>query len=145
MEKSTNSLHPPVTFSFLFQSVFLAHCSQTCSMYVLLLEWNMELHAYIEQLQYIRFEVFTAVTMKNAIFCDVAPCRSCVNRRFGGTYHLLHGRKIREPGTSMSRWLFLRNVGSYKIYTAPHPRKRHSSATIIVSFIFKVLNYDCWR
>jgi hypothetical protein len=36
-----------------------------------------------------RFEVFTAVTMKNAVFWDVAPCRSCVNRRFGGTY-LLH-------------------------------------------------------
>jgi hypothetical protein len=23
--------------------------------------------------------------------------------------------------------IFLRNVGSHKIYTAPHPRKRHSS------------------
>jgi hypothetical protein len=32
------------------------------------------------------FEVFTAVTMKNAVFWDVAPCRSCeMNRRFGGT------------------------------------------------------------
>jgi hypothetical protein len=38
--------------------------------------------------------------MKNAVFWDVAPCRSCVNRRFGGTYRLrLHGRKIRERGT----------------------------------------------
>jgi hypothetical protein len=26
------------------------------------------------------FEVFTAVTMKNAVFRDVSPCRSCVNR-----------------------------------------------------------------
>jgi hypothetical protein len=44
-----------------------------------------------------RFEAFTAVTMKNAVFWDVAACRSCVNRRFGGTYHLhLQGRKIRE-------------------------------------------------
>jgi hypothetical protein len=44
--------------------------------------------------------------MKNAVFWDVAPCRSCVNRRFGGTYRLhLHGRKICERGTSMSRWL----------------------------------------
>jgi hypothetical protein len=34
------------------------------------------------------FETFTAVTMKNAVFWDVAPCRSCVNRRFGGTYRL---------------------------------------------------------
>jgi hypothetical protein len=35
--------------------------------------------------------------MKNAVFWDVAPCRSCVNRRFGWTY--------RERGTSVSRWL----------------------------------------
>jgi hypothetical protein len=32
--------------------------------------------------KYVRFEVFTAVTMKNAVFYDVAQCRSCVNRRF---------------------------------------------------------------
>jgi hypothetical protein len=29
----------------------------------------------------VRFEVFTAVTMKNAVFWDVAPYRFCVNRR----------------------------------------------------------------
>jgi hypothetical protein len=35
--------------------------------------------------------------MKNAVFWDVAPCRSCVNRRFGGTYLLrLQDRKICE-------------------------------------------------
>jgi hypothetical protein len=45
----------------------------------------------------IRFKVFTAVTMKNAVFWDVALCRSCVNRRFGGTYRLhLQGRKVRD-------------------------------------------------
>jgi hypothetical protein len=44
--------------------------------------------------------------MKNVAFWDVAPCRSCVNRRFGGTYRLhLQGRKISERGTSVSRWL----------------------------------------
>jgi hypothetical protein len=44
---------------------------------------------------YVGFEVFTAVTMKNAVFWDVAPCRSCeMNRQFGGTYRLrLQGRK----------------------------------------------------
>jgi hypothetical protein len=31
---------------------------------------------------FVRFEAFTAVTMKN-VFWDVALCRSCVNRRFG--------------------------------------------------------------
>jgi hypothetical protein len=45
--------------------------------------------------------------MKNAVFWDVAPCRSCeLNRRFRGTYSLhLQRRKIRERGTSVSRWL----------------------------------------
>jgi hypothetical protein len=35
----------------------------------------------------------------------VAPCRSCVNRRFGGRYRLhLQGRKIRKRGSGVSRW-----------------------------------------
>jgi hypothetical protein len=29
--------------------------------------------------EYVRFEVFTAVTMKNAVFLDVAPCGSYNN------------------------------------------------------------------
>jgi hypothetical protein len=33
---------------------------------------------------YVRFEVFTAVTMKNGVFWDVTPCGSCKNRSFGG-------------------------------------------------------------
>jgi hypothetical protein len=36
-------------------------------------------------LEYVRFEVFMAVTMKNGIFWDVMPCGSCKNRRFRGT------------------------------------------------------------
>jgi hypothetical protein len=39
---------------------------------------------------YVRFEVFTAVTTKNGVFWDVTPCGSCKNRRFGGTWRLLH-------------------------------------------------------
>jgi hypothetical protein len=54
----------------------------------------------------VRFEVFPAVTMKNVVFWDVAPYRSCVSRCFGGLYRLhLQGRKIGELGTSVSRWL----------------------------------------
>jgi hypothetical protein len=41
-----------------------------------------------DQEMYVRSEVFTAVTMKNAAFWDVTPCSSCVNRRLGGTYLL---------------------------------------------------------
>jgi hypothetical protein len=44
----------------------------------------------------VRSEAFTAVTMKNVVFWDVALCRSCVDRRFGGTYRQhLKGSKIR--------------------------------------------------
>jgi hypothetical protein len=53
--------------------------------------------------------------MKNAVFWDVAPCRSCVNRRFGWTFRLhLHGRKIREWGTSLSRWLQTESAANRK-------------------------------
>jgi hypothetical protein len=38
----------------------------------------------------LRFEVFTAVTIKNVVFWDVTPCGSCKNRRFGGTWRFLH-------------------------------------------------------
>jgi hypothetical protein len=42
--------------------------------------------AYLTTLiRFVRSEVFTAVTMKYAVFWDVTPCGSCKNRRFGGT------------------------------------------------------------
>jgi hypothetical protein len=50
---------------------------------------------------HVRFEVLTAVTMKNGVFWDVTPCGSCKSRRFGGTYSLLHqgdkNRFLQEP------------------------------------------------
>jgi hypothetical protein len=36
----------------------------------------------------VRFEVFTVVTMKNAVFWDVTPCGSCKNQRLRGLYRL---------------------------------------------------------
>jgi hypothetical protein len=87
----------------------------------------------------VRSEVFTAVNMKNAVFWDMAPCRSCVNRRFGWTYRFsLQGL---QSASACSRWFFarglfypedggdtfLRHVDSHKIYTASYPRRRHSS------------------
>jgi hypothetical protein len=115
----------------------------------------------------VRFEIFTAVTMKNAIFWDVALCRSCVNQHFGGMYCLqLQGRKICEQGASVSRGLqtespventqlykniargcfypedggdmFLRNVGLRKIYTAPHPRRWHSSCFLFHIYMYRL-------
>jgi hypothetical protein len=37
-----------------------------------------------------RSEIFTAVTVKNAVFWDVTQCGFCKNRFFGGTYSLHH-------------------------------------------------------
>jgi hypothetical protein len=63
--------------------------------------------------------------MKNAVFWDLAPCRSCLNRRFGGTYRLhLQGRKIRERGTSVSRWLKMETIISSE--TSVHTRSTRS-------------------
>jgi hypothetical protein len=43
----------------------------------------IELAASAEAVQtvaeYVRLEVFTAVTMKNGVFWDVTPCGSCKN------------------------------------------------------------------
>jgi hypothetical protein len=41
--------------------------------------------AFENQLLFVRFEVFTAVTTTNGVFWNVTPCGSCKNRRFGGT------------------------------------------------------------
>jgi hypothetical protein len=103
------------------------------------------IHTYTEKVFFnrIRFEVFTAVIMKN-----VAPCRYCVNRCFGGTY-CLHFQGIK----TCSRWFltcgflyledggdaFLRNVGSHKIYTAPHPR---DGILHVLSIFSKSQNYS---
>jgi hypothetical protein len=67
----------------------------------------------------VRFEVFTAVTMKNGVFWVVTPCGSCKNRHFGGTWRRLHpGDKIGELGTTPAATSNLRNVGSYKSHMA---------------------------
>jgi hypothetical protein len=39
---------------------------------------------------FLRFEVFKALNMKNAILCDVNLCSSCKNQHFGGKHHLRH-------------------------------------------------------
>jgi hypothetical protein len=87
--------------------------------------------------------------MKTAVFWDVARCRSCVNRSFGGTYRL----HLQTTATRL-RWFlacgffypedggdtFFRNMGSQKIYTAQRHRKRHSSEEIILLGISSLLN-----
>jgi hypothetical protein len=40
--------------------------------------------------------------MKNVDFWDVAPCRSCVNRRFGGKYRI--HRRVENPASEEPAW-----------------------------------------
>jgi hypothetical protein len=61
------------------------------------------------------------------------------------SYHL----RMQVAANTCSRWFlargffypedggdtFLRNVGSHKIYTAPHPRRRHSSTNKYFTFV----------
>jgi hypothetical protein len=45
-----------------------------------------EHHSLVQIIHFVRFEVFRAATMKNAIFWEVAPGGPCENRCFGETY-----------------------------------------------------------
>jgi hypothetical protein len=55
-----------------------------------------------QKLKYVRFEVLTAVTVKNAFFRDVKPCDSCKNRRFGERISfIIRLKRMSEVGTSL--------------------------------------------
>jgi hypothetical protein len=73
-----------------------------------------------------RFQVFTAVTMKNAVFWDVAPCRSSVNRRFGWTYRL-HLQPPAHAGSSLADFSTLKMKAIRSSETSVHTRciRRH--------------------
>jgi hypothetical protein len=69
--------------------------------------------------------------MKNAVFWDVGPCRSCLNRRFGGTYRLhLQSRKIRRAahvGSSLADFSTLKMEAIHSSETSVQTRstRRH--------------------
>jgi hypothetical protein len=50
----------------------------------------------------VRFEVFMAVTMNNAIFGDVTPFASCKNQCFRGTYPFHHQDEKNLLGTMLA-------------------------------------------
>jgi hypothetical protein len=47
--------------------------------------WSSIMQRPLDLDGFIRFEVFTAVTMKNVVFWDIMLCGCCKNQRFGGT------------------------------------------------------------
>jgi hypothetical protein len=52
--------------------------------------YSSGLPVFTTRLKYVRFEIFMAVTMKNAIFWNVTPCGFCKNQCFGEMYRLHH-------------------------------------------------------
>jgi hypothetical protein len=69
-----------------FEKVSCDMCfSKTPDLVYLVARKVLEKVHWCNSLQIVRFEVFTAVTMKNDVFWDVTPCGSCTNRRFWGT------------------------------------------------------------
>jgi hypothetical protein len=83
----------------------------------------------------VRFEVFTAVTMKNSVLWDVTPCGSWENWRFMETYRLHHqGNKTR----------LARNISSN--YQSKHAAKKYYSLiTANVVPISPILETWWWR
>jgi hypothetical protein len=54
---------------------------------------------------HVRFEDFTAVTMKNAVFWNVTQCGSCKNRRFEGMSVLTRATQRNIPEVGILHYL----------------------------------------
>jgi hypothetical protein len=68
----------------LMARVFIAASGRSCDRPTLsgfpLVFFDTRAHAQlVTKFHFVRFEVFTAVTMKNGVFGDVTPCGSCKN------------------------------------------------------------------
>jgi hypothetical protein len=61
----------------------------------------------VNKKEVVRFQVFTAVTMKNGAFRDATPCGSCKNRRFGSAAFI---RVTGEFSSSVRRLLVTASV-----------------------------------
>jgi hypothetical protein len=69
---------------------------------------------------YTGFEVSTSVVMKSVSFWDITPCSPLsVNRRFGGTYHLLACWFLAEliPSTLKMKAIFSSETSVYTQHT----------------------------
>jgi hypothetical protein len=69
-----------ILISYCRSQIFqLRHISKgsICRIYII------DLPCVLINKRFVKFEVFTAVTMKNGVYWDVTLCGSCKNRRFG--------------------------------------------------------------
>jgi hypothetical protein len=95
----------------------------------------------------VRFEVFTAVTMKNGVFWDVTPCGSCKNRRFGGNKRHPDEGGAKFPETSVLTRATWRNIPEHSILRTvlvSGTRQRSLHITCIVTHFFNNI-FISWR
>jgi hypothetical protein len=92
----------------------------------------------------VRFQAFTAVTMKNGVFWDTTPCGYCKNRHFGGTSFFIRVTRIGELGTTLAvtsnrRTLrvFLRSMSQLLVTANVVP-----SSQIFVTLMKEALSYS---
>jgi hypothetical protein len=78
--------------------------------------WETVRKAYWGKAIFVRFEVFTAVATKNAVFWNVTPRGSCKNRLFGGTYRLHHEE---SHGVTSQKTAFCKVYVSVFVVVAP--------------------------
>jgi hypothetical protein len=96
------------------------------------LHTNQSGHIWITLYFCVGFEVFTAVTMKNAIFWDVYH----VDLVWTDVSEECFASRVEKFASKEPAWaggypdngggMFLWHVGSHKVYMVPHPRRRHS-------------------
>jgi hypothetical protein len=81
------------------------------------------------------------VIMKNAVFWDVGPCKSCVSRRFGGTYHpIWKWRRYGSPKRRLTRFT-RRHVPEDGIL---HSHRRENLKSCIM-FLYVEATHRHWR
>jgi hypothetical protein len=134
------SILPPICLS-IYLSIYLSiHPSIYLSIYMsIYLSIHLSIYPFIYPSIYLSIYLCyicnpNMCSRKNSVFLNVTPCGFSKNHSFGGTKRLHHqsDQNLRSRNklavTSNRRSAeFLRNVGSYKSYTASHPRGRHCS------------------
>jgi hypothetical protein len=97
---------------------------------------------------FVRFEIFTAVTMKNGVFWDVTLCGSCKNRRFGRTYRL-HNRGDKNRWTrknvslTSNRRKLLRYISSETSFLSRATRRNIPRDGILNSILTALYSLTC--
>jgi hypothetical protein len=83
------------THTHIYIYIYIYKCPGSklyCSTWIRILLMEIDVGSYSSSVamlaQFYDFYVFTAVTMKNTFFLDLATCGSCTNRRFGETCSL---------------------------------------------------------